>query len=100
MERRNEIRQRCELDSLVLMFGCHVRGWISDCSPKGLGLVLSEGVELADQEPLVLYCDLFGVLHAEIIWKQDAKIGARIRNWKTAAVGSRIRPYLLQPSRI
>ncbi len=94
MERRNEIRQACELSSLVLMFGCHFRGLISDWSPKGLKLELTESLMLADREAFVLHCERFGVLHAEVIWRRGVEIGARIHNWRTAAVSSRMRPYL------
>jgi hypothetical protein len=100
MERRHEIRQGCEFNSLVLMFGCHFRGWISDWSPRGLRLQLSENLTLENREPFVLLCNHFGVLHAEVMWRRDEKIGARIRNWRTAAIGSRIDPYLLHLSTI
>lgn len=100
MERRGEVRQGCELNSLVLMYGCHFRGRISDWSPRGLRLQLSEDLTLENREPFVLLCDRFGILHAEVIWRRNEKIGARIRNWRTAAISSRIDPYLLHPSTI
>lgn len=93
MERREETRQGCELSSLVLMFGCHFRGWISDWSPRGLRLELSDGLTLGNREPFVLLCDRFGVLHAEVMWTREEKLGARIRNWRTAAISRRLDPY-------
>jgi hypothetical protein len=94
MERRKEERQGCEIESLVLMFGCHFRGWISDCSPKGLCFRPCEGLALEEREPFVLFSDRFGVLHAEVMWRRDEKIGARICSWRTAAISSRIHPYI------
>lgn len=85
MERRNEVRQSCEMSSLVLMFGCHFRGLVCNWSPKGLKLELMDELILTDHEALVLHSERFGTVHAEVIWRRDAEIGARIRNWRTAA---------------
>ena len=89
MERRSDIRRCCELSSLVLMFGCHFRAFISDWSPKGLRLELKDGLVLADREAFILHSGRFGVLHAQVIWRRDEEVGARIRNWRTAAVADR-----------
>ncbi len=89
MERRNEMRRSCELSSLVLMFGCHFRAFISDWSPRGLRLELRDGLLLADREAFVLHSERFGVLHAQVIWRRDEEVGARIRNWRTVAVVDR-----------
>lgn len=89
MERRNEMRRSCELSSLVLMFGCHFRACISDWSPRGLRLELRDGLLLADREAFVLHSERFGVLHAQVIWRRDEEVGARIRNWRTVAAADR-----------
>lgn len=89
MERRSDIRRCCELSSLVLMFGCHFRAFISDWSPKGLRLELKDGLVLADREAFILHSGRFGVLHAQVIWRRDEEVGARIHNWRTAAVADR-----------
>ena len=94
MERRSDVRMPCHLKALVLSYGCQFQGWISDCSWNGLRLQLSEDLTLGNREEFVLSCERFGVLHAELIWRQDETIGARIRNWRTAAVSSRLAPYL------
>lgn len=44
---------------------------------------------LADREAFVLHSGRFGVLHAQVIWQRDKEVGARIRNWRTAAVADR-----------
>ena len=75
----------------------HFRSWISDCSRQGLRLQLSEDLRLESREALVLSCDRFGMVHAEVVWRQGETIGMRIRNWQTAAASSRIEPHFPSP---
>ena len=94
MERRNEQRSLCEMDALVLMYGCHFQASISDWSQTGLRLVLSDGLRLDEAEAFILHGNAFGVLHGEVIWSEDGQIGARIRNARSAAVMQRLAPQL------
>lgn len=97
MERRYDPRMPCRLKALVLSHGCHFRSWISDCSRQGLRLQLSEDLRLECREALVLSCDRFGMVHAEVVWRHGETIGMRIRNWQTAAASSRIEPHFPSP---
>lgn len=92
MERRDFVRHSCEANSLILLFGCHFRGWISDWSPRGIRLVLAEDLRLDPAEHFIMYSDRFDVLHAEVVWRSDDRLGARIHNWRTAAVSNLLDP--------
>lgn len=87
MERRLALRHSCDLRSLILMYGCHFKSRIADWSQSGLRLVLAENLSLTHAEHFIMYCDRFDVVHAEVVWRHDREIGARIHNRKTAALG-------------
>jgi hypothetical protein len=86
MERRNEVRSTCEMNALLLMFGCHFQASIADWSRTGIRLVLGDGLHLARSEVFILHGGRFGVVHGEVIWSQAGEIGARIKNPKSAAI--------------
>lgn len=88
MERRDFVRQSCEANSLILLFGCHFRSLIADWSPRGVKLILAEGLRLDRTEHFILYSDRFDVLHGQVVWRRHDHIGARIHNWRTAAVSN------------
>jgi hypothetical protein len=88
MERRDLVRLPCKSNSLILLFGCHFRGSISDWSPRGISLILDEDIRLDRADRFVMYSDRFDVLHAEVVWRRDDRIGARIHNWRTAAASA------------
>jgi hypothetical protein len=85
MERREFVRQPGQANALILLFGCHFRGWICDWSPRGINLILAEDIPLDRTEPFIMYSQRFAVLHAEVVWRRHERIGARICNWRTAA---------------
>lgn len=94
MERRGFVRQPCEANSLILLFGCHFRGWISNWSPRGVNLVLGDDIMLDRAEHFIIYSGRFDVLHAEVVWRREDRIGARIHNWRTAAAGAVLCPAI------
>lgn len=94
MERRDFVRLSCGSSSLILLFGCHFRGWICDWSPRGINLVLGDDIRLERTEHFIMYSDRFNVLHAEVVWRRDDRIGARIHNWRTAAASAVLAPEI------
>lgn len=94
MERRNELRSPCELDALLLMFGCYFQASISDWSRNGFRLLLGDELRLVEAEAFILHGNAFGVLHGEVIWCDDGQIGARVCNTKSASAMQRLAPQL------
>jgi len=92
MERRDYVRQSCGSNSLILLFGCYFCGWICDWSPRGIRLVLAEDLRLDAAEHFIMYSNRFDVLHAEVVWRRDDLVGARIHNWRTAAARNLLDP--------